>query len=252
MCWKKERIEWPHSQRVALLQGINKYPNSSHNLNGCINDIKLAQSKLENFQIREFINNKVTRRSTKEQLEYVIANSVKNDTIIWQYSGHGSRVKDQDGDEHDGYDETLYLYDGNLIDDEINIILQKIPDGVTMLIILDSCFSGTATRGININKVRYVESKRTIGRTRRIKKALPKSGNWMVISACQEHESAYDAYINGQNHGALSYYLWNTYNVNLTYKQWFNSVLNYLPDKIFKQTPTIEGPDYLLNKLLLT
>ena len=45
--------------------------------------------------------------------------------IVW-YSGHGSYVRDTNGDEADGVDETLYLYDGNLVDDELNNILQGI------------------------------------------------------------------------------------------------------------------------------
>jgi len=45
--------------------------------------------------------------------------------VVW-YSGHGSYVRDVHGDEEDGVDETLYLYDGNLVDDDINSILQTI------------------------------------------------------------------------------------------------------------------------------
>ena len=45
--------------------------------------------------------------------------------VIW-YSGHGSYLPDNNGDETDGADETLYLFDGHLRDDDINQILQTI------------------------------------------------------------------------------------------------------------------------------
>ena len=40
-------------------------------------------------------------------------------TLIVGYSGHGSRIKDTNGDEPDGYDETLYVIDGHILDDKI-------------------------------------------------------------------------------------------------------------------------------------
>jgi hypothetical protein len=46
--------------------------------------------------------------------------------ILVHYSGHGTYTNDKDGDETDGYDEALYLYDGLLLDDDMNKILSKI------------------------------------------------------------------------------------------------------------------------------
>ena len=43
--------------------------------------------------------------------------------FIVQYSGHGTQLPDNNGDEQDGYDEALYLYDGALRDDEIAALL---------------------------------------------------------------------------------------------------------------------------------
>ena len=39
--------------------------------------------------------------------EWVVRESEPGDTVWIHYSGHGGRVRDQDGDEEDGYDETL-------------------------------------------------------------------------------------------------------------------------------------------------
>lgn len=45
--------------------------------------------------------------------------------VVW-YSGHGSYLPDNNGDEVDNVDETLYVFDGHLRDDDINEILQTI------------------------------------------------------------------------------------------------------------------------------
>lgn len=43
--------------------------------------------------------------------EWVVRESQPGDTVWIHYSGHGGRVEDQDGDEDDGYDETLIPVD---------------------------------------------------------------------------------------------------------------------------------------------
>lgn len=67
---------------------------------------------------------------------------------MFHYSGHGSRVRDCDGDELDGYDESLvpvdYQTEGKILDDEINAtIVRPLPRGATLHAIIDTCFSGT-------------------------------------------------------------------------------------------------------------
>lgn len=67
---------------------------------------------------------------------------------MFHYSGHGSRQRNYNGDEVDGYDETLCPLDfethGMIVDDEINAaIVKPIPHGVKLHAIIDSCHSGT-------------------------------------------------------------------------------------------------------------
>ncbi|MEO5695911.1 MAG: caspase family protein, partial [Burkholderiaceae bacterium] len=61
-------------------------------------------------------------------------------------SGHGGQVPDVDGDEADGKDETWCLYDGQLIDDELYFELSRFATGVRILVLSDSCHSGSVTR----------------------------------------------------------------------------------------------------------
>jgi hypothetical protein len=66
--------------------------------------------------------------------------------VLITYSGHGGRVRDVDGDEGDGWDESWCLYDRELIDDELYECWASFPAGARVLVVSDSCFSGDMIR----------------------------------------------------------------------------------------------------------
>jgi uncharacterized caspase-like protein len=75
------------------------------------------------------------------------------DTIFLFFSGHGERGPDENGDEEDKLDEYLVPYDAvpgqyhtMIVDDEFARWLREL-DGRNIVILLDSCFSGDATKG---------------------------------------------------------------------------------------------------------
>ncbi len=70
----------------------------------------------------------------------------KGDLFFLTYSGHGGQVPDVTGEEADKQDETWCLYDGQLIDDELYFELSRFAAGVRILVLSDSCHSGTVTR----------------------------------------------------------------------------------------------------------
>jgi len=70
------------------------------------------------------------------------------DLFLLTYSGHGGQVPDIDHEEADRKDETWCLYDGQLIDDELYFELSKFAGGVRILLLSDSCHSGTVARGM--------------------------------------------------------------------------------------------------------
>lgn len=241
---------WEHAPKVALLFGINNYPGSGNDLNGCINDVNLVAERLPEFQIRKFTDSDVTVERFIAEIEYAIANSVENDMICIHYSGHGTYVEDKNGDEVDGYDEALYLYNGVLIDDKMNEMLQKIPNGVTVFLLLDSCFSGTATR--NPHKIRFMPPKFERKEHLRIKRGWYEDLKWIVLSGCAENQTSADAFINGKYHGAFTYYAMFTLIRTMTYQVWFNKIREFLPSRDFDQAPTLEGSSELINKQVLT
>jgi metacaspase-1 len=68
----------------------------------------------------------------------VIAESKSGDAIFLHYSGHGTKVKDDDGDDKDGYDEALVPLDykevGLLRDDDLyDILVKPMADGAHMV-----------------------------------------------------------------------------------------------------------------------
>ena len=139
------------NKNIALLIAINDYKGTENDLKGCLNDQEDMEDLLfGKYQIVKMKNEECTVSNVKNKIEEIAQSLNSGDRFIIHYSGHGTQVIDANGDEKDGYDEALYLYDGVLIDDDINKILSQIQDGVTCLVLLDSCFSGTATREIGV------------------------------------------------------------------------------------------------------
>ncbi|MBI1762711.1 MAG: caspase family protein [Acidobacteria bacterium] len=85
----------------------------------------------------------------------LIAETQPGDHIFFHYSGHGSRVPDDNGDEADGFDEVLAPYDvalqgadsfANIIrDDLIGELIGELK-GRQAVLVFDSCHSGTISR----------------------------------------------------------------------------------------------------------
>lgn len=81
-------------------------------------------------------------------LRWLVQGCQPGDSLVFYFSGHGSRQQDSDGDEIDGFDETLcpidYETEGNILDDEINAtIVRPLPQDATLHAIIDACYSGT-------------------------------------------------------------------------------------------------------------
>jgi hypothetical protein len=248
MCWKKKiPTSWEHSTKTALLFGINAY-GGANNLNGCLNDLKTVRNSLPDFQIREFKDREVTRKCFRGELTYVFTNAVEGDMIYVHYSGHGSFIPDTSGDEIDGYDETLYLYDGNFVDDELAELMTLIPYGVTVVLGMDCCYSGTNTR--DIIKTRFMPPKKFTPAHKRVRRMFKAYQNYVLMSACSENETSSDALINGVWQGAYTFYAFSCLSRDLTYRKWGEQIRLRLPNKNFSQTPQIEGADYLLDRLV--
>jgi hypothetical protein len=92
----------------------------------------------------------LTKRATRANVfKAVRAAATKlesGDLLFLSYSGHGGQIPDVSGDEPDKKDETWCLYDGELIDDEVFVELARFKEGVRIVVLSDSCHSGSVVR----------------------------------------------------------------------------------------------------------
>ena len=153
------------AKRWALLVGINDYVNPEiRDLRGCERDVSLMAEALKRFGFTtEDMKILLSRNATRHAIlsafeEWLIKKPKPGDVVVFYFSGHGSRVVDESGDESDGWDEILCpvdltptanreRYQNPILDDELGKLIHQIPtDNVT--VILDSCHSGTATKSL--------------------------------------------------------------------------------------------------------
>jgi metacaspase-1 len=87
-----------------------------------------------------------TRAAVITQIRDAAKTLVNKDIFFLSYSGHGGQVPDLSGEEYDLKDETWCLYDGQLIDDELRLLWGEFAKGVRILVLSDSCHSGTVTK----------------------------------------------------------------------------------------------------------
>ncbi|KAK0624570.1 caspase domain-containing protein [Bombardia bombarda] len=146
-------------KRKALLIGIN-YFGQKGELRGCINDTKNVSSflidnygyKREDMIILTDDQSDPRMQPTKANIiramQWLVNNAQPNDALFLHYSGHGGQAADDNGDEEDGHDETIYPVDhetnGHIVDDLIHsTVVTPLQAGVRLTAIFDSCHSGS-------------------------------------------------------------------------------------------------------------
>jgi len=143
--------------RRALLIGIN-YVGQQGELSGCHNDVHNMVKYIKN--VHGFSSDNITllmddgycEEPTSDNIlrEYrrLVNESEAGDAVFCHYSGHGGRLADDDGDEDDGYDETLVPLDyqsaGQIRDDDLfKVLVGAMPAGVHLTSVMDCCHSGS-------------------------------------------------------------------------------------------------------------
>jgi hypothetical protein len=138
---------------IGLAIGLNavdpaRYARWPGLLRGCEADAaamtQLGQSR--GFEMTTLLTPAATRAAVMSAIERGARELATGDTFLLSYSGHGGQVPDLNGDEDDHLDETWCLHDGLVVDDELHLWLSKFAAGVRVLVLSDSCHSGTVTR----------------------------------------------------------------------------------------------------------
>jgi metacaspase-1 len=177
----------------ALCIGLN-YSGTSSALQGCINDAlnlkKLLASsgavKAEDITVmcepkgQEICDaiKSLASSSVSQQLDYVFIS----------YSGHGSQIRDRNGDEIDGKDECLCPSDfstrGVVTDDMLKDMLRGFRPQTTVCFLCDACHSGSM---LDLNRT-YTSTICTLTRDTSIPSRV------VYISGCMDPQTSADAF----------------------------------------------------------
>ncbi|MBT4504605.1 MAG: DUF4384 domain-containing protein [Gemmatimonadetes bacterium] len=155
------------AEKWAMLVGVGDYLHGTRmDLQGPPNDVRMMEEMLlskygyDPEHIKKLVDLDATKANIVEGMEnFLIAKSKPGDTVLFYFTGHGSRVPDLDGDESDGRDEVLCPTDvqpgvpGNeILDDELKALLDRI-QATDVTVVLDACHSGTGTRDIDFGGI---------------------------------------------------------------------------------------------------
>ncbi|MDQ7823925.1 MAG: caspase family protein [Candidatus Eremiobacteraeota bacterium] len=278
--------------RKALLIGVNEYTAVRNcNLLGCENDTDLMSHLLtmkygfKKNDIKVLRSREATLNGIRRALEEFLTSIAPDDTVVFFFSGHGTRTNDLNGDEPDGYDEALCPRDAVasltaprnlLLDDELGSFLGRIP-ARNLTVILDCCFSGTATRALSDTGTKGLQGGfLTEAVKKKIKfmnpgdfnEAVPASGKrffdtraksgskeagtsiilpWVVISGCASYEKSQESSIEVKNRtfpcGLLTKHLFSylSNNPKDTYEDSLREIKRAVVAENPLQTPQLEG-----------
>lgn len=193
-----------------------------------------ALAKSRGFKTQTLIRKQVTAKAVTGAILKAARALKKGDTFFLTYSGHGGQVPDLNGDEGrfgvavgdtlDQQDETWCLYDRELVDDELAALYAKFKAGVRILVLSDSCHSGTVTRRIERmprGRVRLLppaQAKAVYEKNKKLYDGIQDrlSGSEeqeikatvLLISGCQDRQLSRDGDLNGAFTGTLKT-VWN-------------------------------------------
>jgi len=117
-------------------------------LAACENDARdlAALARQQGYTPTVMLTQQGTRAALLKRLRAAAQSLKAGDRFLLSFSGHGGQVPDTNRDEPDRKDETWCLWDGQLIDDELYFELSRFAAGVRVVVLSDSCHSGTVTR----------------------------------------------------------------------------------------------------------
>ena len=231
-------------QKHALIVAIADYPTESgwSKINSD-NDISILvpEFKRLGFQVSTLVNREATKEGILHALKQLAKQANSNDFVCIHFSCHGQQMEDDNKDEPEGLDEALIPYDASLsyqegiyegnnhlrddeLEEQLNIIRQKLGEQGSLLVTFDACHSGTADRDEE-----YVEDDDSPIRgtsavfssnpffispdNKQVEKqnVLPKSkemSSLCIISACQPFQRNFETKVNEKYYGTLSYALY--------------------------------------------
>lgn len=259
----------------ALLVGLNHYPDPANTLRGCLNDVRQIGDTLaaqlgfgDTGAIRTLTDAEATTAAIRRGLERLVGGARAGDVIVFHYSGHGSQVEDKSGDEEDGLDEIICPFDldwdNPFTDDDLDAIVSRLDADAVFTVILDCCHSGTGLRELvqRVPRSRprclscpaVTARERPVASVRRFGERLSRRGA-ILIAGCRSNQVSADALLDGDYHGALTFYLCRAITElgpEATYLELIRRVRQLLNREGFDQVPQLEGANELLRLAILS
>ena len=245
----------------ALCIGINAYGNGS-DLAGCVNDaqewaVLLSQRGAQGVQL---FDGDATRWNILAAMTTLVRQLGRGQTGVITYSGHGTWVPDEDGDESYHRDEALCpvdLWDNGVItDDELFEVFTSRVYGSRLVFISDSCHSGTVNRFASPlrptgRRVRFLPPAAFLDGARLDRaRALPavRAGrsrtSALTLAGCRDDEFSYDASFDGRANGAFTRVALDELDglpQEASYADWRRAISWKLPSQDYPQTPQLQG-----------
>lgn len=259
----------------ALIVGINDYPGTGSDLYGCVNDARDWSDALIRRGFEDqwmLLNHDATRESILGHLQSLLSTSKSGDLLVVCFSGHGTWIPGRSGDEP--RDEAICPHDisqsGPITDDELFELFSRRGWGRRVVMVADSCYSGTLHRlaGPLSDQPRYVrflppeawmgtpaiaEAKAYTARSlpSDLSASRQLRSGALVLAGCGERQVCWDARFNGRPNGAFTYAALKALleaedlvGDTLDYRMWMRVIRKYLPSRDFDQRPQLDGLGY--------
>jgi len=251
---------------ISLHLGLNRvdpahYGGWDGQLTACEADAEdmKAIALAQGFTPQMLLTRQATSTAVIAALQRAAAALKSGDLFFLSYSGHGGQVPDTNHDEADRQDETWVLYDRELVDDELYAVWGMFAAGVRIVMLSDSCHSGTVARVLPVfnranagvalpvrnrllppdvalktyrrHKALYdsIQKKNPAGEKARIRSTV------VLISGCQDNQLSLDGARNGLFTEKLRK-VWGKGNFAGGYK--------LFRDRIAAQMPASQTPNY--------
>lgn len=227
-----------HAQRKrAFLVGISHYDTALtgyqwNNING-VEDITLLSPvlKKQGYVTTTLLDDQATFDNLITQITRFTNKTKKGDIVYLHFSTHGQPVEDQDGDEEDGWDESIVpidaykiyrkgVYEGgkHLTDDKLNKYIKKLREKIGptgfLYVVIDACHAGTSSRAndetIRGTHVGFTYSNKVFKPSTNKKshyriEASAKQSDVLFIEACRPDQVNTEIKVDGKRYGPLSY-----------------------------------------------
>ena len=257
----------------VVVAGSN-YVGTRNQLGGCENDVTTTVTLHQELghQVEWLKGTEATRQAILDRLDAAYDQAGPDDLVWFKWSGHGTQVRDADGDENDPWDEAICPDDSvrrggpMLTDDDLYRPAAKaFARGVRVIAELDSCFSGEFHRALQLVDdqdvvvgVRFLPPAFHLPPAQRDRAAAlwqPRAPRTRVatgalaLSACRETQLAQEYPVDGKVQGAATYHSTQALRalmaamdggpLQATYRDWWRMTADLVNDP--DQVPVLGG-----------